>query len=73
VAQSRDLDALPGRVRAAWVDAADQALRAHRTSLALLPLAEITRPDGYLAALAMRGVVVVAPDDPASQAGQPVP
>jgi hypothetical protein len=73
VAQSRDLDALPGRVRAAWVDAADQALRAHGTSLALLPLAEITRPDGYLAALATRGVVVVAPDDPASQAGQPVP
>jgi uncharacterized protein YbaP (TraB family) len=67
VAQSRDLDALPARVRAAWVDAADQALREHPTSLALLPMAEVYKPDGYLAALRARGVVVIAPDEQAVQ------
>lgn len=63
IAQEQGLDALPGRVRAAWLDAADAALREHDTSLALLPMAEILKPDGYLAALQARGVVIEAPGE----------
>jgi hypothetical protein len=62
IAQEQGLDALPGRVRTAWVDAADAALRDHDTSLALLPMAEILKPDGYLATLKARGVAVEAPE-----------
>jgi hypothetical protein len=69
IAQEKGIDRLPERVRAAWVDAADGALRKHATSLALLPMAEILKPDGYLAALKARGVAIEAPDE----AGTEVP
>ena len=62
-ARSQGLDALPDQVRTAWVDAADKALRTHRTSFALLPMVEILKPDGYLAALAARGYAIEAPGD----------
>jgi hypothetical protein len=63
IAHEQGLDALPARVRTAWVDAADAALREHGTSLALLPMAEILKPDGWLTTLQARGVVVEAPAD----------
>jgi hypothetical protein len=62
VARSQGLDALPAQVRDAWLDAAEQALATHRSSFALLPMAEILKPDGYLAALRRRGYVVEAPE-----------
>ncbi|MGH8028665.1 MAG: TraB/GumN family protein, partial [Arenimonas sp.] len=61
VARSQGLDALPERVRTAWLDAAEKALVAHPRSFALLPMAEILKPDGYLALLGARGYVVEAP------------
>jgi len=63
LAREQGLDALPDRVRTAWLDAAEKALAAHPQSLALLPMAEILKPDGYLAALAARGYAVEAPAD----------
>ena len=63
IAQEQGLAALPGRVRGAWVDAADTTLKQHDSSLALLPMAEILKPDGYLTALQARGVVIEAPAD----------
>ena len=62
VARSQGLDALPAQVRDAWLAAAQRALATHDTSFALLPMAEILRPDGYLAALAARGYAIEAPD-----------
>jgi hypothetical protein len=61
VARSQGLDALPAQVRDAWIDAAQKALAEHDTSFALLPMAEILKPDGYLAGLAARGYAVEAP------------
>jgi hypothetical protein len=61
MAREQHLDDLPARVRTAWVDAAEAALAGHDASLALLPMAEILKPDGYLAALQARGVAVEAP------------
>jgi hypothetical protein len=62
VGRSQGLDALPAQVRDAWLAAAQKALATHDTSFALLPMAEILKPDGYLAALAARGYAVEAPD-----------
>ena len=64
IARSQGLDALPAQVRTAWLDAAEKSLAAHPQSFALLPMAEILKPDGYLAALAARGYVVEAPTAP---------
>jgi uncharacterized protein YbaP (TraB family) len=61
VARSQGFDALPDQVRTAWLDAAEKALAQHPTSFALLPMAEILKPDGYLAALQARGYAVEAP------------
>ena len=61
IAEEQGIDRLPDRVRDAWLDAVDGALRRHPTSLALLPMAEILKPDGYLAALQRRGVKIEAP------------
>jgi len=66
VGRSQGLDALPAQVRDAWLAAAQQALATHDTSFALLPMAEILKPDGYLAALAARGYAIEAPDEAAS-------
>jgi hypothetical protein len=63
MAREQGLDALPARVRTVWVDAADAALARHATSLALLPMAEILKPDGYLAGLHARGVEIEAPEE----------
>lgn len=64
VARSQGLDALPERVRVAWLDAAQAQIDKHPRSFALLPMAEILKPDGYLAALAARGYAVEAPTAP---------
>jgi hypothetical protein len=64
VARSQGFDALPAQVRNAWLDAAEKALASHPQSFALLPMAEILKPDGYLAALGARGYAVEAPADP---------
>ena len=61
--QKRGLDDLPGKQRKAWLASAEQALVEHRISIGLLPMAELLKPDGYLADLASRGYAVTAPDD----------
>jgi len=49
------------RARNAWVSAAEQALATHRSSLAVIALSEILKPDGYVAALRQKGYVVEEP------------
>lgn len=52
---------LPARLRAMWLDAAEDVLREHATSVAVLPLSLVVAPDGYLAALQARGYEVEPP------------
>ena len=51
-----------GKVRDAWLAQARRALAANATSFALLPIDEVLRSDGYLAALATAGYAVLPPD-----------
>jgi hypothetical protein len=60
--QRRGFDDLPERLRQAWLDAAETALKTHRSSFALLPIGDLLADDGYLAALAARGYAVEAPE-----------
>jgi len=59
--RERGLTDVPERVRAAWMQAAEQALVRNASTVAVLSVDELLRPDGYLARLRQRGYVV---DDP---------
>lgn len=52
---------LQARLRQQWLDAAEDAVAAHRVSFAMLPLSLVIAPDGYLARLRERGYVVEPP------------
>lgn len=54
---------LPARVEAAWLAAAEKALATHPESFAVLPMARVVGPRGYLVALEGRGYRVLAPDE----------
>lgn len=49
------------RAQNAWVSAAEQALATHRSSVAVIALSEILKPDGYVAALREKGYVIEEP------------
>lgn len=61
VARDHGLDDLRERVRKAWLEAAEKALDENASTLALLPMAELLKTDGYLAALRERGYAVEEP------------
>jgi len=44
-----------------WLDAADEALRTHRTTVATLPIAEIIEPDGLVSKLLEKGYEIEGP------------
>ena len=50
------------RMQAAWVSAAEKALANNNSTFATLRLADILKPDGYLAALKAKGYTVESPD-----------
>ena len=56
------LASIRAQVDAAWLDAAQRALAANRVTLALLPIAELVKPDGRLAQLQAKGYAVEAPE-----------
>ncbi|MCB1590125.1 MAG: TraB/GumN family protein [Xanthomonadales bacterium] len=60
--QQRGLGDLRDRLQARWLEAAEQSLVAHPSTLAILPLNLILREDGYLALLAERGYQIQAPE-----------
>jgi hypothetical protein len=63
VFQSRaGLQAVPQRVREAWLAAAEKSLATNASTFATLPLNEILDPTGYVAALAAKGYVVQVPE-----------
>lgn len=53
---------LPQRLRAAWLEAVDQALAEHPQSFAILPMNFLLGADGALARLEARGYQVEAPE-----------
>jgi len=66
LAQQLGVDDLRPRLARMWLDAAEQTLASHQTSLAVLPLALVTAADGYLAQLAARGYAIEAPEPSAA-------
>jgi hypothetical protein len=54
-AQKQGLQDLPGRLRDTWVDAAEAALRKNSSTLAVVPIDEVLKDDGWVAALVARG------------------
>lgn len=61
VAQKRGLDDLRERLKQVWLEAAEAALARNTSTFAVLPMSEILKPDGYLAALQARGYEVEEP------------
>lgn len=60
--QGQGLEALPARVKTAWLTAAETALQKDQVSFATLPMSRILANDGYVAALRERGYTVEAPE-----------
>jgi hypothetical protein len=50
------------KLYASWMDAAQRALTAHETTLAIVPLAKLTREGGYLSRLRAQGYEIKAPE-----------
>lgn len=61
-AQALGLADVPAKQRAVWLAAARKALAANAQTFALLPMDELLKPDGYLAALQAEGYQVDAPE-----------
>lgn len=61
VARERGYGDLPDRLKEAWVAAAEQAIARNASTLAVLPVEEILKPDGYVARLTARGYVLAEP------------
>ena len=51
------------RARDTWLEAAEQALKTHRSTFAVLPMGQLLRDDGYAAELRKRGYLVEAPGE----------
>lgn len=63
VAQKRGIGNAETEVRQAWLTAAESAIANNSVSFAMLPMSEVLKHDGYLAALQAKGYSIEAPDD----------
>ena len=61
-AKKRGISNVEGRVRAQWLKIAEEALQKNRITFATLPVSQLVKPDGYLAALQAKGYTVEAPE-----------
>ena len=61
VAQKNGMGNAEAEVRVAWMSAAEAAITNNFVSFALLPMSELLKADGYLAAMQAKGYVVEAP------------
>lgn len=68
LAQSRGFSELPARIQAAWMAEAEKALATHAESVAVLSMAQVMGPSGYLAVLEQKGYTVESPDEFAAAA-----
>jgi len=60
-ARRRGMDRLEQRLQAHWMGIARKSLQEHRSTFAVMPLSDLLRSDGYLAALRAEGYEVEAP------------
>ena len=60
LAQDQGLQDIKATLKAAWLEAAEAALANNANTFATLPMEELLKPDGYLAALAAKGYKVEA-------------
>jgi hypothetical protein len=60
-ARKRGMSDVEARVRAQWLKVAEEALQKNRVTFAILPIAELLKPDGYLSYLQAQGYLVEAP------------
>ena len=61
VLRERGLTELPERLMTAWLVEAERALESNTSTVAVLPMRELLRADGYLARLRARGYTVEEP------------
>jgi uncharacterized protein YbaP (TraB family) len=61
VVQERGYQELPARVAKEWMTAAEAALEKNRSTFGVLPITELLKPDGYLAALRAKGYAIEEP------------
>jgi len=59
--KERGLDDMRERLAQAWLTAAETALTTHESTFAILPMAQILKPDGYIERLRARGYEVEEP------------
>jgi flavin-binding protein dodecin len=59
--QERGYGDLLERVQAAWLAAAEQALARNASTVAVLSIDEILKPDGYVARLRQKGYAIEDP------------
>ncbi|MGH8159614.1 MAG: TraB/GumN family protein [Rhodanobacter sp.] len=62
-AHTLGLDDVPAKQQATWLAAARAALGHNTQTFAMLPMTELLKPDGYLAALKAEGYQVESPED----------
>lgn len=65
VMQKNGLSDVQAQIRSSWLDAADEALDAHRSTVGAVPIDWLldASPEGVLASLSARGYRVLGPDD----------
>lgn len=61
-ARKRGIADIEARMRARWMEVVEGALQKHRITFATVPVWQLVRPDGYLAALQAKGYEVEAPE-----------
>lgn len=61
IARRQGLGDIEAKLRAQWLDAAENALAKRGTSFAVLPMRQLLQPNGYLQALIDRGYAVEEP------------
>lgn len=61
VAKDHDLEDVPQRMKAKWLEAVENALTNNQVSFAMLSMSELLNPDGYLSDLSRKGYRVEAP------------
>ena len=61
-ARKRGMTDIEQRVRAKWLATTEAALQKNRITFATLPVSQLVKPDGYLAALQAKGYTVEAPE-----------
>ena len=61
-ARKRGISDVEARMQARWIEVAEGALQKNRITFATVPVWQLVKPGGYLAALQAKGYEVEAPE-----------